>query len=89
MSERKEAVNANVSEVGGAYYPVHLEWVPRVGELIDLWSFIDQASGHAPAHRYEVLQVVHKLHDVSEKGDGAQFVTVFVKPSTSTLFGGS
>lgn len=82
-----ETTNANIQEInGGAYYQVRLEWVPRVGELIDLWSFVDQASGDAPAHRYEVVQVVHKFQDVSKKSEGAHFVTIHVRPSGSNSF---
>jgi hypothetical protein len=78
-------INANISEIDGAFYPVRLEWVPRVGELIDLWSFADEAASHPPGHRYEVVQVVHKLHDLTEKShvarEGYHFVTVYVRPS--------
>ena len=45
-------INANISEVDGAYYPVRLLWVPRVGELIDLYSFIDTVDHNQPAHRF-------------------------------------
>ena len=85
-------INANIAEIDGAYYQVRLEWVPRIGELIDLWSFKDQADNLPPAHRYEVVQVIHKIHDVTDKlpdrQDGAHFVTVLVRPSQSMYFGG-
>jgi len=82
--------NANISEIDGPYFPVHLQWIPRVGELIDLWSSLDAASGYPPFHWYEVVQVVHKIHDVSNKtgGEGAHFVTVVVRPSSSHYFQG-
>lgn len=80
-------INADICEVNkGAFYTVRLDWVPRVGELIDLFSFIDQADGNAPKHYYEVVQVVHKLHDMTEKvpqaNKGHHYVSVFVKPAT-------
>ena len=84
-------VNANIVEAGGAYYSVKLAWVPRVGELIDLWSFADQADGYKPVHRYEVVQVIHRLYDLTDKVPqgqaGFHFVTVHVKPSASSYFG--
>ena len=83
-------VNANIVEKGGPYYQVRLQWVPRVGELIDLHSFLEQARGIKegdgdPGTRwYEVVQVVHKINDVTERfPQGAHFVTVHVVPSSS------
>lgn len=74
----------------GAYYQVRLYAVPRVGELIGLFSFLDQASGDLAEKQYEVVQVVHKVHDVSEKvpqsKGGSHFVSVFVKPASSKFF---
>lgn len=84
-------IDANICEIdNGAYYPVKLHTVPRVGELINLFSFLDQSDGSAPVKRYEVVQVVHKLHDVSDKvpksESGHQFASVYVKPSNSEYF---
>ena len=87
----EERVNANICEIDGAYYQVHLKWLPRVGDLIDLYSLVDAAARLPPYHRYEVVQVVHKLHDL-EKEDtkpysgGHHFVEVYVKPSQSKFF---
>lgn len=84
-------INANISEIDGPHYPVRLEWIPRVGDLIDLYSFIDTATKHPPVHRYEVVQIVHKMYDVTDKVSGGEeghhFVTVHVKPSQSHFFG--
>jgi hypothetical protein len=83
--------NANISEIDGPYYPVRLSWIPRAGELIDLWSFIDQRAGDQPVHRYEVVQVVHKIHDIDPSkpdAEGAHFVTVHVRPAGSPFFEG-
>jgi hypothetical protein len=83
-------IEANICEIDGAYYPVRLHSVPRVGELIDLFSFIDQADNRPPLKHYEVVQVVHKIYDVTEKipqsKGGQHFVSVFVKPSGSKFF---
>jgi hypothetical protein len=88
MSELQ--IEGNICEIGGAFYPVKLHAVPRIGELIDFFSFIDQANGHPPAKHYEVVQVVHAVRDVSEKisqsKDGCHFVSVFVKPTQSQFF---
>lgn len=71
----------------GPYYEVRLHSIPRIGELIVLFSFVDMNSGHPPKKHYEVVQVVHDLHDVSEKipqaKEGVHSVTVFVKPFQS------
>jgi hypothetical protein len=86
----KLLIEANICEIDGVYYPVKLHSVPRVGELIDLFSFIEQANNRSPMKHYEVVQVVHKIYDVAEKipqsKDGQHFVTVFVKPSDSKFF---
>lgn len=41
-------IEANICEIDGAYYPVRLHAIPRVGELIDLFSFIEQAAQEPP-----------------------------------------
>ncbi len=86
----KPTIEAHICEIKGAFYPVKLHAIPKVGDLIDLWSFIDQAAKYPPVKHYEVVRVVHKIHDVSEKiahtQDGHHFVSVFVKPSDSELF---
>jgi hypothetical protein len=86
----KPPIEVNICEIDGAYYPVRLYAVPRVGELIDLYSLIDQSTNHPPVKHYEVVQVVHKMYDVSEKishaKDGHHFVSVYVKPSDSEFF---
>jgi hypothetical protein len=86
-------INGNIAEINGPYYAVRFQWIPRVGELIDLWSFVDQADGHTPAKRYQVVQVVHKMQDITEKStasrEGAHFVTVYVNQAESQFFGDS
>lgn len=86
----KPTIEAHICEIGGAYYPVKIHTIPNIGDLIDLWSFIDQADNYSPVKHYEVVRVVHKIHDISEKipdtKDGYHFVSIFVKPSDSELF---
>lgn len=88
----KPTIEANICEVDGAYYQVKLHAIPRVGELIELFSFLDQRTKHPPVKHYKVVQVVHAIHDVSEKvplsKDGRHFVSVFVKPASSKFFEG-
>ncbi len=87
MADVPATVNATIKEVDGAHYPVRLNWVPRIGELIDLYSLIDASTGDPPDHQYEVVQVVHRLYDVTKKEpEGFHFITVFVKPSSASLF---
>ena len=87
----KLPIEANICEEGGAYYQVRLSTVPRVGELIELFSFVDQEEGKPPEKRqYEVVQVKHDLHDVSRRNprfqDGHHFVHIFVQPAASKFF---
>lgn len=78
----------SVVEVGGgAWYRVQLKFAPKVGELIDLFSKADVASGHEASHRFEVVAVVHKLGDVSSAGEGYHEVIVWVERSNSSFFG--
>jgi hypothetical protein len=84
-------IEANIVEVDdGRYFPVRLHTIPAVGDLIDLWSFIDQKAGHSPRRLYEVVAVVHGLYDVPEDAKperrGGHLVTVYAKPSSSKFF---
>ena len=88
MSELQ--VEAKICEMQGDFYEVKFSAVPRVGELIDLFSVVDQAKKLPPEKYYEVVQVVHNVRDVSEEIphsiNGSHLVTVFVKPSRSKFF---
>lgn len=89
---QKPRINAHIQEIGpiSAYYPVHLTWVPRVGELIQLTSFLDIASGHQSMHWFEVVQILHEVHDVvdgDEQTYGADhFVRVMVREVSNKGF---
>jgi hypothetical protein len=90
---RELPIEANICEIRGPLYQVLLHAVPRTGELIDLWSLVDQADKRPPVKHYEVVQVVHEVHDVAKqirqsKG-GYHSVNVFVRPSSSKLFRGA
>lgn len=84
-------INANISEIDGPYYAVKLQWVPRAGELIDLWTFTEQAEHGSPVHHYEVVQVVHRITTALDKGGrehkGQHVVTIHVKRVDPTVFG--
>jgi hypothetical protein len=81
-------INGSVVDAEGANYPVRFEWVPRVGDLVDLYSFSETASGHQSTHHFEVAQIVHRVYDVTQADpDGRHLVTVFVKRSESAYFG--
>ena len=76
--------NANVCMSDGAYYRVRLNWLPRVGDFISLFSFADDASNDPNTHSFEVVKVVHDLHDVTEKyPEGKHFVSIHVKAINS------
>ena len=95
MSE--PTIYAHISEVPdssavGAYYPTKLYAIPRVGELIQLYSRMDEATKHPPTKRYEVVQVAHYVYDVTDKpniprgNDGYHHISIIVKESNSAMF---
>ena len=78
-----------------SYFNVRLHAVPHHGELIHLYSLVDEAAKNQTDNYYEVVQVLHKLYDVPENlapdspraiVAGTHLLTVFVKPSTSNFF---
>lgn len=78
MKNSEVPANANIAEVDdGPYYRVKLQWLPRKGDKIELWPLLP----NEPAGiRYEVVDIVHELHGVTEKSpDGHHFVTVMVR----------
>lgn len=48
-------INANICEIDGAYYQVHLDWIPRVGDKIDLFSYMGILK-----HRGKKLLRIHR-----------------------------
>ncbi|MGZ5030459.1 MAG: hypothetical protein ACXV8I_07660 [Methylobacter sp.] len=88
MSELQ--IEANILELDGAYYPVKLHTVPRIGEEIKLFSYIDQVSGHASEKHYEVVQIIHTvrdaLKDIPESWIGYHHVDILVKSSQNQEF---
>jgi hypothetical protein len=89
-------IEAQVIEINdGPYFNVKLGTLPHVGDLIDLYSLVDEAANYQPDKHYEVVQVLHKLYEVPANVvpnsreslvAGTHLVTVFVKPSTSNFF---
>lgn len=84
-------IEANICEINnGPYYPVKLHTVPRVGELINFFSFKDQADNYPPSKHYEVVQVIYKISDESDKVPGSkggpQSISVLVKQTTNKYF---
>jgi hypothetical protein len=82
----KPTISANIVEApDGAYFPVLLHAIPRVGETIKLYSHLDASTGHEPNKVYNVVRIEHQMHDVSEKipmsKDGHHFVTIYVRPA--------
>lgn len=76
---KKKLTNATVIEMGGAWYPVLLDFIPRVGEYIVLSSAVDLRSGDYHIHRYVVEHVIHTLGDHTKENDEHQFVEIFVR----------
>ncbi len=95
MQETKRqtpTIDAHISETNdGPYYPVKLHAIPRVGEFIVLWSFLDQKTkADKPRKNYEVVAVLHKVNDdgetVGDRSTAHHFVTIVVKHSSSNYF---
>jgi hypothetical protein len=83
-------INANIMEVDGPYYQVRLTWLPRVGDIIDLHSYLEQHAGKDAKKWYEVVQVVHQIHDVTDKVRqslaGHHWVNIHVRNSNKMQF---
>ena len=94
MADFPKAANGVISVEDGPYYHANFTWVPRIGELIDLTSFLDIAekSKDGCRHFYEVVAVVHDIHDVYERDtrphNGHHSLKVIVKKSSSHHFNG-
>jgi hypothetical protein len=89
--ENNPTIEASLTEVDtGIFYQVKLHAIPHVGELIDLWSFVEQVANNNAIKRYSVVQVVHKVYDVTDKVPrgmlGSHYVNIFVKESSHPLF---
>jgi hypothetical protein len=75
------------------FYEAYFREVPRVGELVRLYSYPDQSTGHSMpplGFQYKVAQVLHTLTDYVENNDRShtdrQEVTVYVRGSDDPLF---
>jgi hypothetical protein len=90
MADWPTTANGTIEEVDGPFYHAHFAWVPRVGELISLYPFLEVEQGNQASYlRYEVVQVVHHMHDVTNKHpEGAHTITVLVKRSANRYFDG-
>ena len=86
MSNNK--ISATIHEINeGPYYEVLLYSIPKVGEYINLYSHLDNSSGHDATHNYEVINIVHEVHDIATKvessKDGYHSVRIFVRRSSN------
>jgi len=69
-----------VEEGNGAFYPIRLATVPRVGDLIALTSRIEARDGREPRRDYIVTRITHELTDAPEGGPvGQHSVSVHVR----------
>jgi hypothetical protein len=92
----KPQIEAQIIEInGGPYFNVTLYALPLVGDLIDLYSLVDESANYPPNHHYEVVQVLHKLYDGPAKITpnsresfvaGTHSARVFVRRSTNNFF---
>lgn len=78
-------IKAVIRETDGEkYYNVLLNTVPKPGEKISLYSHLDQTTGYEATHNYEVINISHEIHDVTDKEkaslDGHHEVTLIVEP---------
>lgn len=83
-------IEANICEIDGPFFRVKLHAIPQRGDLINLFSYLYHAAGVPPKKHYEVVQVVHHLHDMDKEHpelyDGHQFLMIYVKPATGPFF---
>lgn len=80
MSEVK--FNATIHEPDGTFYTTQIDFVPRVGEFIDFHSFVDQIENRLAKKYYEVVRIVHKIDEVTDRASvakGSHFVQIFVE----------
>src|SRR5215813_11361043 len=82
-------IAARLIEVNdGPSYGLKVKAVPRVGELIELYSYLEAQAKQPTFKYYEVVAVVHKIHEVSERvpvsEPGAHEVRIYVKESHSS-----
>ena len=89
MSDSK--IRAIIKETSnGAYYNVLLQGIPTKGDYISLYSHLDQSTGHKATHNYEIVSVLHIIHDVTEKVEkskhGYHEITLTVKPASGSVF---
>jgi len=92
----KPTIEAQIVEISnGPCFNVTLYVLPRPGDLIHLYSLVDEAAKKQTDYFYEVVQVLHKLFDVPEHLTpdsrqamvaGSHTVTVIVKHTTSNFF---
>jgi hypothetical protein len=68
----------------GAYYRVKLAALPNKGDRITLFSHVDTQDKNPANHAYEVLGVIHEVHDCPvddpRHAAGYHAVTIVVKP---------
>src|SRR4051812_19404452 len=63
----KPIIEAQIVEINdGPYFNITLYDIPRLGEIIHLYSPVDEAAKKQTDYFYEVVQVLHKLFDVPE-----------------------
>ena len=86
----KQSSNARllIRETDGidVYYNLHLDFVPRVGELISLKSVVDWDAGYPSEHLVEVKHVIHTIGDLNKQGEkGYQYVLIYAQRTTATF----
>jgi hypothetical protein len=80
-------VDASIAVIDGGFYQVRLKSVPHAGELIDLYSLLDVENKRVGRHYFEVVQVVHKMYDVTKRRpNGMHFVTIHMKRTACKWF---
>lgn len=78
-NDHESNINANIVVLpSDIYYRVSLKWLPRVGDKLELQSFVDM-----PIKRCEVVDVCHEVRDIvkdiPQSHSGFHYPTVRVK----------
>ena len=76
---RNLPIDAHINLEDGAYYNVRLCAIPRIGETINLYSLVDEVSGHKATHLLRVTDIQDEVHDIpagAKEPAGKHFVVI-------------
>jgi hypothetical protein len=63
----------------GAYYNTNLAFLPRVGEALELTSYLDMKSEHPYVHSLKVERVEHFMGDITGDEVGHHLARIYAR----------